>query len=192
MILILIPDSIFYFNHGIKWIVVDLHPSIVLHNSCVRAVFWDASSMMSTVVTPRACTWLNRYMTYYSFSFSFGFLSNSNNEKSLSIIWVHSVGIRKSLSILWRHSDGKRGPAFSIMMHCITELFPGASDDDRRRVIWKLDNGVGRNDNEFLFDARQLGIFVYPGLPNTSEGTQEMDCLFAFFQFLMDLTWLNS
>ena len=64
----------------------------------------------------------------------------------------------------------------------VSQLYPGMSDVDKMRVIWKLDNGVGRDNAELNHLARSMGYVIYPGLPNSSEGTQECDQFFSTFK----------
>ena len=68
----------------------------------------------------------------------------------------------------------------------ISQLYPDMADIDKKRVIWKLDNGVGRDNAELNHLARTLGYIIYPGLPNTSEGTQECDQNFSTFKSKME------
>ena len=68
----------------------------------------------------------------------------------------------------------------------IMQLYPDIQDVDKKRVIWKLDNGVGRDDIELNHMARVMGYVIYPGLPNTSEGTQECDQSFSTFKSRME------
>ena len=41
-------------------------------------------------------------------------------------------------------------------MQFITQLFPGCADKDKQQILWKLDNGVGHDDSQFLFN-RHMG-----------------------------------
>jgi hypothetical protein len=47
-------------------------------------------------------------------------------------------------------------------------------------------SGPGRDNKDVLSRARLMGVVIYPGVPNTSEGTQEMDKLFAYSKGLME------
>ena len=71
-------------------------------------------------------------------------------------------------------------------MQYLTQLYPDCEDTIKKRLFFKLDNGVGRDNDEFLFNSKSHGVYIWPGLPNSSEGTQEMDALFAFFKSLME------
>ena len=68
----------------------------------------------------------------------------------------------------------------------ISQLYPDMEDVDKKRVIWKLDNGVGRDDPELNHLARVLGFVIHPGLPNSSEGTQECDQNFSTLKSKME------
>ena len=74
----------------------------------------------------------------------------------------------------------------SFMTYC-TQLFPDCCDEELHQVFWKLDNAVGRRADEINFVTRTFGHYIYPGLPNTSEGTQEMDQVFFLLQLIMEL-----
>ena len=60
-------------------------------------------------------------------------------------------------------------------------LIPG------KRVLLKTDSGPGRSNSSVISTARSFGLLIFPGVPNTSEGTQEMDQLFALFKALMEM-----
>ena len=68
----------------------------------------------------------------------------------------------------------------------ISQLYPDMEDIDKKRVIWKLDNGVGRDNVGLNHLARELGYVIYPGLPNSSEGTQESDQKNSTFKSKME------
>ena len=50
----------------------------------------------------------------------------------------------------------------------------------------KMDSGNGHCDEEGLSMATVLGVDLFPGVPNTSEGTQECDQVFAYNKALME------
>ena len=68
----------------------------------------------------------------------------------------------------------------------LVALYPDLKDEDGFRFLYKLDGGPGRDNPDVLATAKSLGISVYPGCPNTSEGTQEMDQLFHYTKSLME------
>ncbi len=55
-------------------------------------------------------------------------------------------------------------------------LYPNALDIPGKRVLIKIDSVPGQNNNEVMC-ARlwNLGIYLYPGVPNTTAVTQETD-----------------
>jgi hypothetical protein len=65
-------------------------------------------------------------------------------------------------------------------------LYPDAKDEEGYRLFLKVDSGPGRDDETVLHTARANGIYLYPGVPNTSEGTQECDQLFSYVKTLME------
>ena len=67
-----------------------------------------------------------------------------------------------------------------------SNLYPGLRDEIRNRFLFKTDSGPGRSNCDVNFTAKVNGIYIYPGVPNTSEVTQEMDQLFAYFKSLME------
>ena len=73
----------------------------------------------------------------------------------------------------------------------LTQLYPDIRDEEGKRLFVKLDNGVGRDNTDFLFNSRSFGAYIWPGLPNTSEGTQEMDQAFGLFKSRMELNRRN-
>ncbi len=57
----------------------------------------------------------------------------------------------------------------------VLELFPDAADDDDHRVIFKLDAGPGRLNILMLAELRCKGVYLFPGVQNTTHATQETD-----------------
>jgi hypothetical protein len=68
----------------------------------------------------------------------------------------------------------------------MVNLYPDMNDAPGKRLFCKLDSGPGRDNKDVLSKARLMGVVIYPGVPNTSEGTQEMDKLFAYSKGLME------
>jgi hypothetical protein len=66
----------------------------------------------------------------------------------------------------------------------IVRLFPDVQDATRKRVILKVDSGPGRMNVKMLARLRCMGIYVVPGVPNTTEVSQEMDQLYGLFKSL--------
>ena len=59
------------------------------------------------------------------------------------------------------------------------QLFPDASDVAGYRLMVKADFGTGRGDATTCAGMKLNGVHLFPGLPNSTEGTQEMDKLYA-------------
>jgi hypothetical protein len=57
----------------------------------------------------------------------------------------------------------------------ILPLFPDLADCPGKRVILKVDSGPGRTNLEMLARLRLLGLYLVPGVPNTTSQTQETD-----------------
>ena len=61
------------------------------------------------------------------------------------------------------------------IVNSILPLFPDIEDMPLKRVILKLDSGPGRMNVEMLAELRLRGLYVTPGVPNTTAKTQETD-----------------
>jgi hypothetical protein len=57
----------------------------------------------------------------------------------------------------------------------ILPLFPDLADSPGLRVILKLDSGPGRMNICMLARLRLQGVYIVPGVPNTTGATQETD-----------------
>ena len=57
----------------------------------------------------------------------------------------------------------------------IIPLYPDLADEDGKRIIIKVDSGPGRNNVMMLAKARVRGGMFFPGVPNSTALTQEMD-----------------
>ena len=57
----------------------------------------------------------------------------------------------------------------------ILPLYPDIEDVPLKRVIMKLDSGPGRLNLEMLAELRLKGLYLVPGVPNTTSKTQETD-----------------
>ena len=64
----------------------------------------------------------------------------------------------------------------------ILPLFPDMEDVPRKRVILKLDSGPGRMNVQMLAELRLRGLYVMPGVPNTTSKTQETDQSYGPFK----------
>ena len=61
------------------------------------------------------------------------------------------------------------------MNNSILPLYPDIEDVPGKRVILKVDSGPGRLNVEMLADLRLQGLYLVPGVPNTTHVTQETD-----------------
>ena len=51
-----------------------------------------------------------------------------------------------------------------------------------KRVLLKLDSGPGRMNLDMLADLRLQGVYVIPGVPNTTHVTQETDQNYGLYK----------
>ena len=65
-------------------------------------------------------------------------------------------------------------------------FYPDLTDVDGKRFFLKMDSASSHCDEEGLSMAKVLGIDLFPGVPNTSEGTQECDQIFGYLKALME------
>eukprot|EP00804_Cyclotella_cryptica_P026199 CCRYP_009772-RA/>CCRYP_009772-RA protein AED:0.17 eAED:0.17 QI:0/0/0/1/0/0/3/0/383 len=77
-------------------------------------------------------------------------------------------------------------------LNSIIPLFPDSNNVNGKRVMVKVDSGPGRLQEDFLAEARTLGLIVYPGVPNTTAVKQETDQNYVpfkthFLKILRDL-----
>jgi hypothetical protein len=61
------------------------------------------------------------------------------------------------------------------MKNSILPLYPDIEDKPGKRVLMKVDSGPGRLNVEMLADLRIQGLYLVPGVPNTTAKTQETD-----------------
>ena len=57
----------------------------------------------------------------------------------------------------------------------VRTLWPDVEDVPGKRVALKVDSGPGRMNIDLLARLRLIGIYLYPGVPNTTTVTQETD-----------------
>ncbi|MGH7954904.1 MAG: hypothetical protein ACREOZ_02970, partial [Gloeomargaritales cyanobacterium] len=62
-----------------------------------------------------------------------------------------------------------------LLIQYIEKLFPDASDTFGNRVLIKIDGGPGRLDLSSLAEQRSRGVYLFPGVQNTTHITQETD-----------------
>lgn len=61
------------------------------------------------------------------------------------------------------------------MRNSIIPLYPDIADTPLKRVLLKIDSGPGRTNVEMLASLRLQGLYLVPGVPNTTGKTQETD-----------------
>jgi hypothetical protein len=59
------------------------------------------------------------------------------------------------------------------MKNAILPLYPDIEDVPGKRVLLKVDSGPGRLNIEMLADLHVHGLYMVPGVPNTTHQTQE-------------------
>ena len=76
----------------------------------------------------------------------------------------------------------------------ILPLYPDVEDKKGKRVLIKIDSGLGRLNLELLAQLRTPGFILYPGVPNTTAVTQETDQNYGLFKskFRMNLQMLTD
>ena len=65
---------------------------------------------------------------------------------------------------------------------CIVPLYPDAADKPGKRVLLIVDSGPGRIQVEMLARLKLKGIYVKPGVPNTTHITQPTDQNYGMFK----------
>ena len=61
------------------------------------------------------------------------------------------------------------------LVQAIIPLYPDAADLPGKRVIIKIDSGPGRMNEAMLVELRVMGLYLLPGLLNSTHVTQETD-----------------
>jgi hypothetical protein len=61
-------------------------------------------------------------------------------------------------------------------------LFPDACDQDGLRVVFKIDGGPGQLNIQMLAELLCRGIYLFPGVQNTTHVTQETDQNYGLFK----------
>lgn len=68
------------------------------------------------------------------------------------------------------------------LKNSILPLYPDIQDYAGKRVLLKLDSGPGRLNVEMLADLRLQGLYIVPGVPNTTAKTQETDQNYGLYK----------
>jgi hypothetical protein len=78
-----------------------------------------------------------------------------------------------------------------VLSQCLTDyqerLYPDAIDVPDKMILYKIDGGPGRRDEKSLAEARTHGIYLFPGVQNTTAVTQETDQNYGLFK--SDVRW---
>lgn len=61
-------------------------------------------------------------------------------------------------------------------------LYPDARDEDGHCVCFKIDGGPGRLNLQMLAELRLQGVYLFPGVQNTTHVTQETDQNYGLFK----------
>ena len=72
-----------------------------------------------------------------------------------------------------------------VLQHYIAKLFPDVADIPGKRVVFKIDGGPGRLDIQSLAELQSLGVYLFPGVQNTTHVTQETDQNYGEFKSLL-------
>jgi hypothetical protein len=80
------------------------------------------------------------------------------------------------------------------MKNSILPLYPDIEDKPLKRVLIKVDSGPGRTNVQILADLRLQGLYLVPGVPNTTHKTQETDQNYGIYKssFRMNLRNLSQ
>ena len=72
---------------------------------------------------------------------------------------------------------------FKYLLNSIVPLFTDTvADDPGKRVLIKIDSGPGRRNVEIVARLKNLGFYLYPGVPNTTSISQETDQNYGTFK----------
>jgi hypothetical protein len=87
--------------------------------------------------------------------------------------------------------NDKCGADCRVLNQCLTgcqeRWYPDAADVSGKRLLYKIDGGPGRLDEESLAEKRVRGIYLFPGVQNTTQVHQETDLNYG--QFKSDVPW---
>jgi hypothetical protein len=67
----------------------------------------------------------------------------------------------------------------------VERLYPDARDQVDCRVLLKIDGGPGRLDLNSLAELRSRGVYLFPGVQNTTHVSQETDQNYGLFKSLL-------
>lgn len=127
------------------------------------------------------------------------FSSDASNEENYAVnaAWILALprvtGIfghdkEKSFpaSVTTNEKGGTDGRVLrQLLMYYVNTLYPDAADIAGKRVLFKIDGGPGRLDIPMLAQLRSLGVYLFPGVQNTTHVTQETDQNYGEFKSLL-------
>jgi len=121
-------------------------------------------------------------------------LSQSDETQKISVDWfIHAVdvvgkfGFEAERVVPTTFGMNEKGGMNAIELDkyikkAILPLYPDVADVPGRRVLLKLDSGPGRMNLDMLADLRLQGVYVFPGVPNTTHVTQETDQNYGLYK----------
>ena len=77
------------------------------------------------------------------------------------------------------------------LSNSLIPLYPGAEYVKGNRVLFMLDSGPGRLVMKLLARLRPLGFVLYPGVPNTTEVSQDTDRNYGTFKTVFELSLIK-
>jgi hypothetical protein len=79
-------------------------------------------------------------------------------------------------SVTTNEKGGSDGRVLQKLLHYyVKTLYPDVADTPGKRLLFKIDGGPGRLDISMLAELRSLGVYLFPGVQNTTQITQETD-----------------
>jgi hypothetical protein len=74
---------------------------------------------------------------------------------------------------------------WQLLLYYVKTLYPDIADTPGKRLLFKIDGGPGRLDISMLAELRSLGVYLFPGVQNTTQITQETDQNYGEFKSLL-------
>jgi len=72
-----------------------------------------------------------------------------------------------------------------LLLYYVKNLYPDVADTPGKRLLFKIDGEPGRLDISMLAELRSLGVYLFPGVQNTTQITQETDQNYGEFKSLL-------
>jgi len=131
-------------------------------------------------------------------------LAKSDDTKKISVDWfLHSSSVNGKFGIVdVRESPitfgmNERGGMNSVELDkyikkVILPLCPDVADVPGNRVLLKLDSGPGRMNLAMLADLRLQGVYVIPGVPNTTMLRKKPIKVMAYTRAITMSIWRKS